>query len=210
MKIYLFYIPLIFLQKKIAYTTVSDEDIISDDGIEYRFYSFTTDKNKKERFLKERINNFLLITKNINKNEYEEFKKNKSTFELLYIKYDNYSYGINILSTMNEYNHCKYAWCEIFNEKNILSSLPYNLIDIIDNDYQEYLAILGLNSLVITYDEELSSMLVNSGYQFDEECVFNIDDQEYYDKSGRIATISLKLKPKEYNFYIHEFNELYK
>ncbi len=210
MKLYLFYIPSIFLCKNIAYTVSDGDTIKSVNGVEYKLYAFTTDKKKRDKFIEDRIDDFICIPRNIEKEEYGDFKKSKPDYELMYIRYKNYSYKTEILSNMNEYNHCKYGWCEIFNEKDILSSLPYNLVEAINNEYQEHLAVLGLNSLVIAYDDELSSMLMNGDYEFNDDCVFTILDQEYHDSSGRIATVSLKLKPKEYNLYIHEFKKLYK
>ena len=210
MKVYLFYIKKSILPPEITYTVSMGDEIEVDDGVIYVFYAFTNSKKIKDKFISERIDDFIFFSRNISKEDYDEFAKSNENFRLSYIKYSNKDYDINLLTTRNEFTHCKFGWSELFCEKDTLSSLPYNLVNTIKWKYQEALTKLGLNSLVIAYDEELANLMMPSSLQFDDDCVFNIDDQEYHDKLGKIATVSLRLKPKEYNLYLHEFKKLYK
>lgn len=198
----MFYLPEKILTPKIRYT-VSHALDYNVNG--YILYAYTTKKKYVNRFLEERINDFKLIEKVLTKEEFKSIQNNIVGYELREWTYHNFKSNTVILSTCNEYNHCKYSWINLIDPK-IFSYIPYTIIDALEDEYRYALYKLGLNGMILVADEELSqSGLLDDISVLDENSILHIESG-----LGTDVTLSLKLRPKEMNVFIHQFKSLFK
>lgn len=211
MKLFLFLINKKVVPEDIQHILFSSETYFIN-GEDYVLYAYTNNKKYKNIFLKTRIDDFYLIEKEIDKSEYKQLYDKYKSKELKCITYKNYGYSVNIISTDDEYRVCKYDWPDFFQ-----NASPYSFMyideshtSLLKNKYQKALSMLGIQSLLYIFNEDMYSLMENHIIEQDLDLI-RITPQSIFDEEKNVyVEISLELQSKEFNMFVSKFGKLMK
>jgi hypothetical protein len=211
MKLYFIYAERDKLTKEI-YHSISPSYDVSFHDKEYILYAFTNNKSYLNRFLKERMDIFKVVKKEISEEEYtHKISLNDKRLQLKECTYDNgRGCQVEILGPLFEYEKCHCYWFEdILLEENF-KYINCNVTDIFKDKYIEAFSFIGLNSMVYICDTNLDESI---DYIFNEFC-FNDDASKVYIsplapfQKNPHTEISFQLGGREVNLFIHYYKSI--
>lgn len=212
MKVYLFFVNHEEVIENILNIKVYQHDV-SDyvNGDLYSLFAFTDKKKYAEKFY--RIHNkdyFILIERNMEKEEYDKFRRLNYIYELDKYKYENKDTSVELITTLFEYDECKHFWIDHFSENltETFGFIPYTVIETLKDEYRDALYKLGLNTMLLVADEEFSGILEGYYQEFDEDYILRIPAETHSEILGRTVTASISLGAKTLNSFIHIFKDI--
>lgn len=195
--------------------TVDYRKFLKISGNQYSVYAFTNKKSYRDKFIElHDMSMFSCITYDVTKEEYDALLHDnmiRKTCELKEIKYITNSKSAKIVSTEWEHEECCELWIDTMENSGdtVFSYIPFEVIDALQDKYIDALNKLGLNAMVVVLDEELSNILDNFPYVFDDDYVFrvegNIGERDFL---GRTVTANVLMKGKTLNAYIYLFKNI--
>ena len=205
MKLYLFYIYEDNLRSEIKYTvSLVFEDIKLENG-KLKLYAFTNNKKNFKLFKEERNDKLIPMIYSIDKLDYERFYKKYPDFIIDYYEYIDYKNSVKILSTKNEYNHCKYGWTNMIELPIELEYVTHDLIQPFKKKIRRKMDNLGLDAISSMSDERYEDLAMFSDIIFDDSTLIipsNENINVYQQCNG------LKINGNTLNIFIHEFGYL--
>lgn len=204
-KVYLFYISRKYITKDISFSVYhpynSKRKII--------LYGWTTNKEYKNAFQEFRINKFKCEIQEMDTTEFEKFSKEFSDFEIKEYVYKNYGYSVNIISTLNENKYCRYSWSSIIEDNKRFKLLDPEIINCLKRKYRNALMTLGYQTFIYSINDDLVPYY-NGLIEMDDEMVLHVRDASMKIGKDQYISLSLSLKGKEFNIFLHVFKCLLK
>ena len=205
MKLYLFFIHKDIIPTNIRYSGLStmETNISIDD--DYLLYAYTKKKEFYKRFRLERKDIFNIKIITMTKEEYKVFQYQYSGLKLDIHTFMNLTYGLDILSTGNEYYVSKKEWLGIIPKVENFRYLIHKYTELLTVDNVLSLSLLGLDTLVMPYEPDYENMFFEE-FEYDED--INYHTQTYLKENFSINPkvligFDINIRSKELNVFIH-------